>query len=150
MQPGAVDEGVAAVHVGMEEAVAEHLVEEGLGALLHDLVRIVAGRQQRLAVADRDAVDPLQGQHALGGAVPVDGRRAIARIVGEVLAQLLAAAASMRRSISTRTTSAKARTEFDRLQPAEARLGALDQLGDPVEEIEVALEGELDARAAAP
>ena len=52
----------------------------------------------------------------------------------------------MRRSISTRTTSAKARTEFDRLQAAEARLGALDQLGHPVEEVEVAREGLLDAR----
>ena len=33
MRPSAIDEGVAAMHVGMEEAVAEHLVEEGLGAL---------------------------------------------------------------------------------------------------------------------
>ena len=51
----------------------------------------------------------------------------------------------MRRSISTRTTSAKALTEFDRPQPAEARLGALDQLGHPVEEVEIAREGRLDA-----
>ena len=52
----------------------------------------------------------------------------------------------MRRSISIRTTSAKVRTDLDRLQPAEARLGALDQFGDPVEEVEIALEGLLDAR----
>ena len=70
----AIDEGVAAMHVGMEEAVAEHLVEEGLGALLHDDIGIVAGGDDGVAIADRDAVDALQRQHALGGAVPVDGR----------------------------------------------------------------------------
>ena len=52
----------------------------------------------------------------------------------------------MRRSISTRTTSAKARTESTGFRRRIARLGALDQLGHPVEEVEVALEGELDAR----
>ena len=51
----------------------------------------------------------------------------------------------MRRSISTRTTSANALTDSTGLQAAEARLGALDQLGHPVEEVEIAREGRLDA-----
>ena len=84
--------------------------------------------------------------HALGGAVPVDRGRAIAGIVGEILASSSAAAASMRRSISTRTTSAKARTRSTGFRRRKPRLGALDQLGHPVEQVEVALEGLLDAR----
>src|SRR5205823_13598013 len=66
---GTVDEGVAAMHVGMEEAVAEYLIEKGLGAFLHDDVGIVAGGDDGVAIADRRAVDTLERQHALGGAV---------------------------------------------------------------------------------
>ena len=89
MWPARSTKALPPMHVGVEEAVAEHLVEERLGALLHDGVGIVAGGDDGVAVADRDAVDPLERQHALGGAVPVDGGRAVAGIVGEVLAQLL-------------------------------------------------------------
>ena len=150
MRPVAIDEGVAAMHVGMEEAVAEHLIEEGLGALLHDGVGIVAGGDDGVAVADRNAVDALQRHHALGGAVPVDGRRAIARIVGEILAQLLGRGGLHAQIHLDPHDVGEGAHRIDRLQAAEARLGALDQLGHPVEEVEVALEGELDAAAAAP
>ncbi len=70
----------------MKEAVAEHLIEERLGAFLHDQVGIVAGRHDGVAVADRDADDALQREHAPRRAVPVDRGRAIIRIVGEVQA----------------------------------------------------------------
>ena len=132
------------MHVGVEEAVTEHLVEERLGRLLHNEVGIVAGGDDGVAVADRNAVDPLKGQHALGGAVPVDRGRAVAGIVGEVLAQFLG-----RRGLHAQVhldphNVGKSAHRMDGFQPAEPRLGALDQLGHPVEEIEVALEGPLD------
>ena len=141
----AVDEGVAAMHVGMEEAVAEHLVEEGLGGLAHDDVGIVAGGDDGVAVADRDAVDPLLGHHPLRGAVPVDRRRAIVGIVAEVLAQLLRGGGFHAQVHLDPHHVGEGLDRFDRPQPAEARLGALDQLGHPVEEVEIAREGRLDA-----
>src|SRR5260370_33628563 len=55
---GAVDESVAAMHVGMEEAVAEHLVEERLGSLLHAEDRIVAGGDGGVAGAHRNDACP--------------------------------------------------------------------------------------------
>ena len=145
MRPVRIDEGVAAMHVGMEEAVAEHLVEERLGAFAHDGVGIVAGRDDGVAVADRRADHALERQHAPRRAVPVDGGRAIVGIVGEVLVQLLG-----RRRLHAQIHLdphhlGEGVDQLDGLQPAKARLGALDQLGHPVEEVEVALEGLLDA-----
>ena len=110
----------------------------------------MAGGDDGVAVADRNAVDALQRQHALGGAVPVDGGRAIAGIVGEVLAQLLGGRGLHAQVHLDPHDVGEGAHRIDGLQAAEARLGALDQLGHPVEEIEVALEGLLDARAAAP
>ena len=109
-------------------------------------VGIVAGGDDGVAVADRNAVDPLEREHALGGAVPVDGGRAIAGIVGEVLAQLLGGGGFHAQVHLDPHDVGEGAHRIDGLQPAEARLGALDQLGHPVEEVEVALEGRLDAR----
>ncbi len=144
MWPARSTKAFAAVHVGMEEAVAEHLIEERLGALLHDHVGIVACRDDGVAIADRRAVDTLQGQHALGRAIPVDGGRAIARFVAEILAQLLGRCRLHAQVHLDAHHVGEGLDRFDRLQPAEARLRALDQLGHPVEEVEVAREGFLD------
>ena len=141
----AIDEGVAAMHVGMEEAVAEHLIEERLGAFAHNDVGIVTRRRDRRAIADRRAVDPLQREHPLGGAIPVDGGRAISFVVAEILAQLLGGGGLEAQIHLDAHDLGEGAHGLDRLQTAEARLGALDQLGDPVEEVEVAREGPLDA-----
>ena len=109
-------------------------------------VGIVAGGDDGVAVVDRHAVDPLLGHHALRGAVPVDRGRAVVGIVGEILAQLLRPrrppCAGPSRPAPRRRRPC---TDLDRPQAAEARLGALDQLGHPVEEVEIAREGRLDA-----
>ena len=81
-----------------------------------------------------------------GGAVPVDRRRAIAGIVGEVLAQLLGGGGLHAQVHLDPHDVGEGAHRIDRLQAAVARLGALDQLGHPVEEVEVALEGQLDGR----
>ena len=132
------------MHVGVKEAVAEHLIEERFGADLHDDVGIVARRLDGSAVTDWDAVDPLQRQHPLGGSIPVDGGGAIARIVDEVQAQLLGRGGLHAQVHLDPHHVGEGAHRIDRLQPAKARLGALDQLGHPVEEVEIALEGLFD------
>ena len=76
------------MQVGVEEAVPEGLVEEGACRLAEHLVRVVAGRNQGVALVDRDALDALQREHAAAGPPPVDRRHQEARVLGEVLAQL--------------------------------------------------------------
>ena len=69
-----VDQHVAGVHVGVEEAVAEHLVEEDHRGLRQDGVGVVAVRDQPLPLVRRQSGHPLEGDHALSGAAPVDPR----------------------------------------------------------------------------
>ena len=87
--PFGVDEDVAGVHVGVEEAVAEHLLEEALGGAC---ARIRSGSKpaaiSAVALVRGDAADPLQGQHPARGALPVDPRHAKALVLGEVLGEL--------------------------------------------------------------
>ena len=83
-----IDQHVAGVHVGVEEAVAEHLVEEHGRGLGHDRVRIVAVRDQPRALVDGKARDALEGGDALGGAAPVDAGHAKALILGAVGGEL--------------------------------------------------------------
>ncbi len=53
------------MHVGMEKAVAQRLVEEAADDEHGDALGIVAGGDQRVAVADRNAVDPFAGHHTI-------------------------------------------------------------------------------------
>jgi hypothetical protein len=52
---GRVDQHVAGVHVGVEEAVAEDLVEEDGGGALEDPVGLQAGGGQPVEVGERQA-----------------------------------------------------------------------------------------------
>ena len=65
------DEDVAGVHVGVEEAVAEHLREEELDAGARQLLEVDAGLDQPLDLRDRDAAHPLHHHHFAGAPVPV-------------------------------------------------------------------------------
>ena len=59
-----LDEQVARVRVGVEEAVLEHHGEDEVCASPGQLVPVDAGRVQGGQVVDSDAVHPFQGQHA--------------------------------------------------------------------------------------
>ena len=67
-------EQIALVHVGVEIAGLDCLLEEGVDQPVGDRVQIMAGGDQRLAVRDLDAVDPVEGQHPPRSPVPVDRR----------------------------------------------------------------------------
>ncbi|SAJ33735.1 Uncharacterised protein [Enterobacter cloacae] len=82
------DEDVAGVHVGMEEAVAEHLGEEDLHAALGQCLEVGALVAQGFQVGHRDAVDALHHQHLGPAPVPVDLWHVEQRRAFEVAPQL--------------------------------------------------------------
>ncbi|MNT85944.1 hypothetical protein D3C72_2261730 [compost metagenome] len=66
------DEDVAGVHVGVEEAVTEHLGEEDLNPALRQQFHVGAVGLQRGYVGDRNAVDALHHQYLLAAVIRVD------------------------------------------------------------------------------
>ena len=82
------DLDVARVHVGMEEAVAEHLGEEDGHAVARQLLDVHAGLAQPVHLADRDARHALHHDHRGGAQVPVHLGHQDQRQVGHVAAQL--------------------------------------------------------------
>ncbi len=56
---GLVDEHVAGMHVGVEEAIPEYLLEEDLGGLRQNLVWLHAGFDQGVPFIGGDPADPL-------------------------------------------------------------------------------------------
>ena len=144
---GGIDEQISRVQIGVKEAVAKHLVEDRAGRLFDNRVEVVAGGDQRLALVDGDALDAFEGQHAAGGAPPIDLGNAEALVSGKILAQLRG-----RRRLEAQVHLDRHRLgqrphHLDRPQPPPRRLQTLDQPGQPVEEVEVAGEGLRDARA---
>ncbi len=96
-----LDEQVAGMHVGVEEAVAQRVAQERLDEVGGDRLQVVAGGAQRLDVGQLDAVDPVHGEHVAAGALPVDRRARGSRDRLRVFsASSDRAAASSRRSIS--------------------------------------------------
>ena len=80
-------EEIAVVEVGVEEAVDHGLAQEGADERRGKRVAIMAGRDQRLAVVELDAVEPFERQHAARGSAPVDLRNIIAGLGDHVFAQ---------------------------------------------------------------
>ena len=85
---GIVEEQIAGMHVGMEEAVAQRVAQKALDHLAAEIGQVDLRLLQPRVVVERDAVDPFHGQHVVGGAVPVDRRHAEIRIVARVLRHL--------------------------------------------------------------
>ena len=83
-----IDEEIARMHVGMEEAVAQCVAQEGLDQQRADGRKIVASGGEALKIVHLDAVDPFHRQHIAARALPIDRGNAEARIVFGVVAQL--------------------------------------------------------------
>ena len=64
------------MHIGMKEAVAHRVAEERAQNHEAELLAVEACRLDGRHVAGRDAVDPLDGKHALGRTAPVHIRHA--------------------------------------------------------------------------
>ncbi len=66
-----IDEQVPGMHVGMEEAVADRMLQEGLDHDPPQRRQVVAGGLQRLDIRQPDPVDPLVDQHLACGQLPI-------------------------------------------------------------------------------
>ena len=86
--PLGVDEEIALMHVGVEEAVAQRVAQERLDQRPAELGRVEAEFGEARGIAERRPVDPFHRQRFAGRAVPIDLRRAEPGIVGEVLGEL--------------------------------------------------------------
>ena len=80
-----VDEQVARMHVGMEEAVAQRMAQEGLHQRAAERRQVEPAGCERRAVGQRRAVDPFEREHLARGAFPVDRRHAEVGIVLDVI-----------------------------------------------------------------
>ena len=149
-RPCLVDQQVALVHVGVEEAVAHGVAQERAQHREAERLEVVAGGLQRGVVGDRDAVDPFQRQHAPGGAAPVDGRHAEAAelgrlILGDVVGHL-GDGGGLQPHVHLDLDRVRQRLDHgDRPQPARRRMEALDLARGEEVAVEVALEALLDA-----
>ena len=126
-----VDEQIARMHVGVEEAVAQRMAQETSGSPRGR----AAGRSRPLASSaarsrERRAVDPFEREHFARGAVPVHGRNAEIRILAGVLAPSRTArplrAANPSRSppsgasVATTSTRRRRRASAEMLSPLRA------------------------------
>ena len=85
---GVVDEQVAGMHVGVEEAVAQRMAQEGLDHRAREVLEIVALGFEPGAVGERRRLDPFEREHVARGAVPVHRGHAEIGIVPGVLRHL--------------------------------------------------------------
>ena len=81
-------EQVSVVEIGMEEAVDDRLPQECAHEDGREGLAIVAGRDQRVAIVELDAVEPFEGEDAASRSAPVDLRDIIAGLGDHVFAEL--------------------------------------------------------------
>jgi hypothetical protein len=87
-RPAIIDEQIARMHVGVEEAVTQRMTQEILDHLAAEIGQVDLCGFKFGAIVQRDAVDPFHGQHMMAGAIPVHGRHPKVRIVAGVLRHL--------------------------------------------------------------
>ena len=134
------------MQIGVEEAVAQRLAQERLDQHAPEPHRVVAGAHERVAVRDRNAVDPFGRQHPPRGALPVHRRHAKIRVAAGVLGELHQCGGLEPQIHFDRD---RARHGFhDRQEPQPPRLdrAPLAEPGGEEEGVEIALEALLDLR----
>ena len=132
----------------MEEAVAEHLAEEGFGRFLQQRINNVPGGHERGAVVDADAIDDsVDGQDDARSALPIDARHAKAAIAGEILGEFRGGGRLEPQVDLDLDRFFERARDLNRLQPAQRRAGLLDQPAKPQQQVEVTSESGGDPRA---
>ena len=82
------DEDIAGVHVGMEKAVPEHLVEETARRRFGDFLDVMPGRLEPGDVVDPHPIDPFDDEHRRGGVFEIDPGNMDAGVFGHVVGKL--------------------------------------------------------------
>ncbi len=77
-----IDEQIALMHVCVEETIANRMLQERADDVKAERLAVDPGRVDGGEIAQRDRVDPVQGENALAGALPVHVRHAEAEIAG--------------------------------------------------------------------
>ena len=142
-----VHEHVSGMHVGMEEAVPEHLGEKDLHAPGGQLRNVHAGVLERLHVPDGGAVYALHDQHVRSTVVPVHGRH-----VDDVGAGKAALQARGVGPLAGQVQFVAERAlifldDFDQAQAVGGRPPCAGQPRHAVEQLHVAADARADARA---
>ena len=148
-----VDQQVALVHVGVEEAVAHGVAQEGAQDGEAQRLQVEAGGAQRGVIRDRDAVDPFQRQHALASVrrQSTSGTRKPpspgAAVAGDVVGHL-GDGGGLEAHVHLDLDGVRQRVDHgDGPQPPRRRMEALDLAGGEEVAVEVAAEALLDAGA---
>ena len=135
------------MHVGVEEAVPEHLLEEDLGRGRHDGVRVVPGGPERVHLVHRQALHPLEGQHAARGAPPVHRRDPEMFLVAEIPRELRRGGGLEPEVHFDTDALRECLHDIDGVQPPRKRRQALEPTRNPEEQPQVVGDGLLDPRA---
>ncbi len=141
-----IDEQIARMQVGVEETVAEHLIEEVRGGARQKVAQVEARRQQSGAIVDAKPADPLQRQHGARGPRPIDPRHAETVVAREIRAQFVRGGGFEAQIHFDPHRLAQRIHHLDRLEAPQTRLPALGQVRQPVEQVEVAGHRRRDAR----
>ena len=135
------------MHVGMKEAVAEHLREEDLHAGARERRDVDALLPQRRHLRDRRAVHALHHHHALRAVVPVHLGHAQQRRALEIAPQLAGVAGLAHEVELLVEVARELRDDLARLEAAPVGPEPLDQRRGGVEQQQVLRDRRLDARA---
>ena len=140
------DENVARMHVGVKEAVAEHLGEEDFDAGARQRGHVHALGAQGIDLRDRQAVHALHHHRAGTAVVPVDlGHREQWRIA-EIAAQLRTVRRLAHQVQFVAEVLGKLGHHLARLQPAPFRPHAFEQRGSGFHQCDVVGDDVFDAR----
>ncbi len=75
-EPLRIHEQIARMHIGMEEAVAQRMAQEGLDQRFGKLAKVETRCFKRGNIRHLDTVDPFERQHVTTGALPIHLRNA--------------------------------------------------------------------------
>ena len=142
-----IDEQVAGMHVGVKETVAQGVPQKTLDHIAAERSQIEALRFKRPVVTQADAIDPFQGEHLAGGAVPVDNGHAEVGVFAGIFRNLGGRGGFEPEIHFNCDRAGERRHHFDQPQPARFRRKSLGLAGRKEEGIQIGLEPALNARA---
>ena len=116
-RPLVIDEQIARMHVGVEEAVAQSLAQATLNHVAAERRQVETFGSKRGVVVKRRAVDPFQREHLPRRAVPVHRGHAEIGVVARVLRHFGKRRRFQAKIHFHRHRAGQRRHRFDRAQP---------------------------------